>query len=79
MTRKIEFGSIEGMIGCVKAGLGVALVSKLIATQLNSDNKMQYHEVPEKCRDVTTIFIKRDDIPSTNALKKFINTTKNAS
>lgn len=76
MARKIEFGTIEGMMGCVKAGLGIALVSKLIAKQLNNDNKMQYHDVPEKYKYVTTVFIKRNDIPSTNALKKFMKTTK---
>ena len=64
------------MIGCVKAGLGVALVSKLIAQQLNTDNKLQFHSVPEAYGFVTTVFIRRHDIPLTNALQKFINITK---
>lgn len=76
LVRKVEFGIIEGMIGCVKAGLGVALVSKLIAEQLNSDNKIQYHEVPEEYRYVTTVFIRRKDLPMTNALQKFLEITR---
>jgi len=75
-VRKVEFGTIEGMIGCVKAGLGVALVSKLIAQQLNTDNKLKFHSVPEEYRFVTTVFIRRHDIPMTNALQKFIEITK---
>lgn len=76
IVRKVEFGTIEGMIGCVKAGLGVALVSKLIAEQLNTDDKIQFHEVPEEYRYVTTVFIRRKDIPMTNAMKKFLEVTR---
>lgn len=76
IVRKVEFGTIEGMIGCVKAGLGVALVSKLIAEQLNTDDKIQFHEVPEEYRYVTTVFIRRKDIPMTNAMQKFLEVTR---
>ena len=76
IARKMEFGTIEGIVGCVKAGLGVALVSKLIANQLNIDENIQIHEIPEKYRTVTTVFIYRKDVPITNALKKFIQMTK---
>lgn len=76
VVRKVEFGTIEGMIGCVKAGLGVALVSKLIAKQLNTDFKIQFHSVPNAYRYVSTVFIRRNDIPMSNALQRFIETTK---
>lgn len=76
IVRKVEFGTIEGMVGCVKAGLGVALVSKLIAQQLNTDNKLKLHSVPEEYRLVTTVFIRRHDMPMTNALQRFIEITK---
>lgn len=76
VVRKIEFGTIEGMLGCVKAGLGVALVSKLIAQQLNTDNKMKFHHVPDEYKYVTTVFIRRKDMPKTIALQTFIETTK---
>lgn len=76
IVRKVEFGTIEGMIGCVKAGLGVAFVSKLIAQQLNTDNKLRFHSVPEKYRYVTTVFIRRKDMPMTRALQTFVETTR---
>lgn len=77
LLKKIEFGTIEGMIGCVKAGLGVALVSKHLAYQLNVSNTLQYHHVPEQFRYVETGFICRKDVTPTIALQRFINTTKN--
>ncbi len=76
VVRKVEFGTIEGMIGCVKAGLGVALVSKLIAQQLNSGKKLMFHPVPGEYRFVKTVFIRRKDIPVSNALQKFIEASK---
>ncbi|WP_276308583.1 LysR substrate-binding domain-containing protein [Thermoflavimicrobium daqui] len=74
--KKVEFGTIEGMLGCVKAGLGVALVSKSIATQLEKSEFITCYSVPEKYKHVTTIFIRRDDIPVSNALNKFLKATK---
>lgn len=76
LLKKIEFGTIEGMIGCVKAGLGVALVSKHLAYQLNVTNTLQYHQVPEQFRYVETGFIYRKDVTPTIALQKFLITTK---
>lgn len=77
LLKKIEFGTVEGMIGCVKAGLGVALVSKHLAQQLNVFNTLQYHQVPEQFRYVETGFIYRKDVTPTIAIQRFINTTKN--
>jgi len=76
LARKVSFGTIEGMVGCVKAGVGVAMVSKLIAEQLNNDQKIQFHEVPEEYKYVKTIFIRRKDIPTTRALDKFLDITR---
>ena len=76
-SKRIEFGTIEGMIGCVKAGLGVALVSKYLAYQLNVTNTLQYHQVPEQFRYVETGFIYRKDVTPTIALQKFLDATKN--
>lgn len=74
---KVSFGTIEGMIGCVKAGFGVALVSKLIAEQLNNDQKIQFHKVPEEYKYVKTIFIRRKNIPTSRTLDKFLDITRN--
>lgn len=76
IVQKVVFGTIEGMIGCVKAGFGVALVSKLMAEQINKDAQLQIHKVPEEYRYVTTVFIRRKDIPITNTLDQFLNITR---
>ncbi|MEG0258862.1 MAG: LysR family transcriptional regulator [Lysinibacillus sp.] len=75
-VKKMEFGTIEGMLGCVKAGLGVALVSKCIADQLAENGQINCYPVPMQQHHVTTVFIKRQDVPTSNALKKFLEATK---
>lgn len=76
LVKKIEFGTIEGMIGCVKAGLGVALISKHLADKLYTSNKLQYHTVPKRFGYVETGLIYRKDVSATIALQRFIDTTK---
>ncbi|MFS0646592.1 LysR family transcriptional regulator [Siminovitchia sp. 179-K 8D1 HS] len=75
-VKKIEFGTIEGMLGCVKAGLGAALVSRRISKQLKDEGGIVCYPVPEKFKHVTTVFIRRRDVPVPNALEKFLDTTR---
>ena len=55
--KKLELSTIESIINFVKAGLGIALVSKHIAEQANRDQMLQFHKVPQKYRKVETGFI----------------------
>lgn len=75
-VKKMEFGTIEGMIGCVKAGLGVALVSKRIAKHFEKEGNIKWFSVPDDYKHVKTVFIRRHDVPVSNALKKFLESTK---
>ena len=75
-VKKMEFGTIEGMLGCVKAGLGVALVSKCMAYQLEESGNINFYSVPHHDHHVSTVFIRRHDVPLSNALKKFLTISK---
>lgn len=75
-VKKMEFGTIEGMLGCVKAGLGVALVSKCMANQLEESGNINFYSVPHNDQHVSTVFIRRHDVPLSNALKKFLTVSK---
>ena len=54
---KMEMSTTESMINFVKAGLGVALLSKHIAEQSNGDQLLQFHQVPINYSNVETGFI----------------------
>lgn len=70
--KKMEFGTIDGMLGCVKAGVGIALVSKTIANQYKDDQNIIVYPLTGKYQKVSTIMIRRNDVPVSNALSKFI-------
>lgn len=73
--RRMEFSTLDGMFGCVKAGLGVALASRSIA-QGYSHEEIRIHSLPVDNSRATTVFIQRNDIQQTPALRIFIELTK---
>lgn len=74
-ARKIEFGTVEGMIGCVKAGLGTALVSRRMAEQLN-EKEIHAFSPPDRYQMVTTLFIQHKKKRQSHKLDTFLQITK---
>ncbi|MBU8568474.1 LysR family transcriptional regulator [Virgibacillus pantothenticus] len=68
----MEFGTLEAIIGCVKAGLGVSITTKSLVSHHKMDDQLCYHEIPEKYSTVKTVFIRRKDAFITSAYSKFI-------
>jgi LysR family transcriptional regulator, cell division regulator len=58
--RRLEFGTIDGILGCVAAGIGVTL--------LPCRERVAVHEVPATQAQVDTVFIRRRDSFSSRAL-----------
>jgi DNA-binding transcriptional LysR family regulator len=46
--RVLEFGSYQGMIACVAAGTGFAVVPKSVLTALQATDKVRQHALPER-------------------------------
>jgi DNA-binding transcriptional LysR family regulator len=46
--RVLEFGSYQGMIACVAAGTGFALVPKSVLGALQAADKIREHKLPER-------------------------------
>ena len=68
----MEFGTLDGIIGCVSAGLGVSLLPKSVVEKHMKDNLIMKHSIPEKFGKVNTIFIYRENEYVSVSLKKFI-------
>jgi len=66
--RILEFGTIEAIIGCVKAGMGVAVMMKSIVSNYNS---LTLTPLPQPYRKVPTFFITRKDAFVSAALREF--------
>lgn len=46
--RTLEFGSYQGMIACVAAGTGFAIVPEALLTALHATDKVRRHALPER-------------------------------
>ncbi|MEN1938415.1 LysR family transcriptional regulator [Paenibacillus sp. 102] len=73
VPRKVmEVNSLDGIIGCVKAGLGVSMLPREVAEQFDSHKELVRTPLLSKNRFIPTYFIYRKDSVKTVALCKFI-------
>lgn len=68
----MEFGTLDGIIGCVSAGLGVSLLPKSVVEKQMMNDQLMQHPIPDKFGRVNTVFIYRKDGYMSTSLKKFI-------
>ncbi|MBB6449747.1 DNA-binding transcriptional LysR family regulator [Geomicrobium halophilum] len=75
--RKImEFGTLESIIGCVKAGLGVSITTQSLVKQYQVERDLNLHSLPPKYSNVSTVFIRREDTFVDRAYKNFLSMVK---
>uniref|UniRef100_UPI003D19E66B LysR substrate-binding domain-containing protein n=1 Tax=Kroppenstedtia sanguinis TaxID=1380684 RepID=UPI003D19E66B len=74
--KRMEFNTLDGIFGCVKAGLGVALVSRSVAQEYSYE-EIRFHSVPVDYSRATTVFIQRNNTQQTPALTSFSELAKN--
>ncbi|GMA52548.1 HTH-type transcriptional regulator GltR [Alicyclobacillus contaminans] len=65
----IELGTLDGILGCVAAGLGIAMVPKAVVDQ--SRHPLTAHAVPEAFRSAPTVLVHRRDAFVSPALTQF--------
>ena len=68
----MEMGSLEAILGCVQAGLGVTLLPKSVFERYSRYFDLDFKETSEQYKEVPTEFIYRKDNPSV-ALRYFVN------
>ncbi len=71
-SRRLEFGTLEAIIGCVAAGLGVTLLPKSLIGSIWAENRVAVHTLPAAEAEVETVFIRRRDAFASSALKAFL-------
>jgi DNA-binding transcriptional LysR family regulator len=70
--RRLEFGTLEAIVGCVSAGLGVTLLPKSLIGPVWRDGRVAVHDLPAAEAVVDTLFIRRRDAFVTSALAAFL-------
>jgi DNA-binding transcriptional LysR family regulator len=71
-VRRLEFGTVEGIVGCVAAGLGITLLPETVVTTTRWNEADAIHPLPEEESRVQIVFIRRRDGFVSSALRRFL-------
>jgi DNA-binding transcriptional LysR family regulator len=71
-VRHFEFGTLEAIVACVSAGLGITLLPKALIGPVWREGRVAIHPLPDAAAHVETIFIRRSDEFRSSALNAFL-------
>jgi LysR family transcriptional regulator, cell division regulator len=71
-TARLEFGTLDGILGCVAAGMGVTLLPRAVVERAGLNRSIRAHTLSHSQRKVETLFIRRRSINDSSALKSFV-------
>jgi DNA-binding transcriptional LysR family regulator len=76
--RTIELGSYHAMLGCVVAGMGVALLPRSVLTTFPESRRLKVHRLPpgENRADTYLIWRKGADSPKVQALRELLTSKR---
>jgi DNA-binding transcriptional LysR family regulator len=77
-VRVLEFGTLETIISCVAAGLGVTLLPKSLIGVVWAHDRVAIHRLPDGDGQVETVFIRHRDAYATSALRAFVDMARPA-
>jgi LysR family transcriptional regulator, cell division regulator len=69
---RIEFGTLDAIVGCVAAGLGETLLPKSVLAPALKDKRVIAHALPASDAKVETLFIRGRDAFVSSALAAFL-------
>ncbi|MGG3468489.1 LysR family transcriptional regulator [Neobacillus pocheonensis] len=69
----MEFGTVDGIIGCVSAGLGISMLPSSVIAKHIQEGTLRQHSMPNHNRKVKTMFIYRKEKYLPTSLLKFID------
>lgn len=72
----LEFGSIEAIVACVSAGVGVTLLPRGVAANAAREGLVAVHELPAELAQVETVFVRRNDGYFSTALATFLRSVR---
>jgi DNA-binding transcriptional LysR family regulator len=72
-VRRLEFGSLDAIIGCVAAGIGITMFPRAVLARARRDGAIAIHDLPSADAQVDTLFIRRRDGFVSSALAAFLD------
>ena len=68
---RLEFGTLEGIIGCIAAGMGVSLLPRAVIQRSDMRRHVAAHPLPRSLGLTQTLLIRRNDLQESAALARF--------
>ncbi|MFB5676079.1 LysR family transcriptional regulator [Paenibacillus terreus] len=72
----MEFGTLEGILGCIHAGLGVSLLPRSVVERAMVQYNLRSQDISEEFYKTPTLFIRRKDTYETAAMSEFIRISR---
>lgn len=69
----MEFGSIEGIIGCISAGMGVSILPRSVVERPQYQDNCSLHSLPREVGIMTTWFVRRRHEKPGKAMQAFMD------
>lgn len=74
---RMEFGTLDGILGCVESDIGISMVPRSVAEAAKGRLKINIHQMGHAGVFVDTVLVWRKDAFETRAFKAFVSTTEN--
>jgi DNA-binding transcriptional LysR family regulator len=72
----LEFGSLDAIVACVAAGIGITLLPRGVVAAAAEQEVVAIHELPRDRAHVETLFIRRHDAYLSSALRAFVDVAR---
>lgn len=77
-TRLLEFGTLDAILACVGAGLGITLLPRALVEDAVREGRIGVHPLPPEEAWVDTVFVQRRDAYASSALAAFLGLVRPA-
>lgn len=68
----MQFGTLEAILGCVQAGMGVSLLPRAVMEHERYGRDLAVHSVPANFAEIPTMFVRRKDMTPSVNLQAFL-------
>jgi DNA-binding transcriptional LysR family regulator len=75
----MEFASLDAIITCITAGVGITLLPRTLVEKLWTDHSVTVHRLPVDQAQVETVFVRRHDRFPVSALNAFLKMSRQVS
>lgn len=76
VAKPLEFGSLDAIVNCVSAGVGITLLPKGVVADAATSGDVTLHRLPRDLAHVETMFVRREDTYVSSAMTAFLEMAK---